>query len=266
MFRPGYLSRPSFSYSGRLFQCLNVTGILKYSLPTFSMKNMAQALASVTESIREAEHEFGRPSGSVALLAVSKYRTAAEIREAAGAGQKDFGENYAQEAVAKIEALDDRGLRWHFIGPIQSNKTGDIAAHFHWVHSVDRAKIARRLDAGRPDGDPPLNVCIQMNIDAEDTKSGVGPEGLRELAAEVASLPRLRLRGLMALPAPASGFAAQRRPFRQLREHLEALNRDGFTLDTLSMGTTADLRAAIAEGATLVRVGTGLFGPRPGAE
>ena len=230
------------------------------------MKNMAQAFASVTDSIRDAEHEFGRTPRSVALLAVSKLQSAREIREAAALGQKDFGENYAQEALEKIGALDDPGLCWHFIGPVQSNKTRDIALNFQWVHSVDRARIARRLDAGRPEGRPPLNVCIQMNIDAEDTKSGVSPEKLHALAAEVASLPRLRLRGLMALPAPAAGFEAQRRPFRRLREHLEELNREGFVLDTLSMGTTADLRAAIAEGSTLVRIGTGLFGPRPRAE
>lgn len=230
------------------------------------MKNMAQAVAALMESIREAEHEFGRPEGSVALLAVSKYRSPGEIRAAAAGGQADFGENYVQEALPKIRALEDLPLRWHFIGPIQSNKTRDIALNFQWVHSVDRAKIARRLDADRPDGEPPLEVCIQMNIDAEDTKSGVGPEALRDLAAEVAALPRLRLRGLMALPAPTGEFGAQRRPFRRLREHLEQLNSAGFALDTLSMGTTADLRAAIAEGSTLIRVGTGLFGPRPGAD
>lgn len=228
------------------------------------MKNMAQAVASLTQSIRAAEREFGRPEGSVALLAVSKARSSAEVRAAAEAGQRDFGENYVQEALPKIGALVNPPLCWHFIGPIQSNKTRDIALNFHWVHSIDRARIARRLDAGRPEGRPPLNVCIQMNIDAEDTKSGIGPEALRELAAEVASLPRLRLRGLMAMPAPVTGFDSQRRPFRRLREHLEELNGEGFGLDTLSMGTTADLRAAIAEGSTMVRVGTGLFGPRPG--
>jgi hypothetical protein len=229
------------------------------------MKNMAQAVAALTESIRDAEREFGRPAGSVALLAVSKFRSAGEIRAAAEGGQADFGENYVREALPKMRALDDLRLRWHFIGPVQSNKTRDIALNFHWVHSIDRARIARRLDAGRHEGQPPLDVCIQMNIDTEDTKSGIAPEELPELAAEVAALPRLRLRGLMALPAPVSGFEAQRRPFRKLREHLEKLNREGFGLDTLSMGTTADLRAAIAEGSTLVRVGTGLFGDRPGA-
>jgi hypothetical protein len=229
------------------------------------MKNMAQAVAALTESIRDAEREFGRPAGSVALLAVSKFRSAGEIRAAAEGGQADFGENYAQEALPKMRVLDDLPLRWHFIGPVQSNKTRDIALNFQWVHSVDRARIARRLDAVRPGDQPPLNVCIQMNIDAEDTKSGVGPEELPELAAEVAALPRLRLRGLMTLPAPVSGFELQRRPFRRLREYFERLNREGFGLDTLSMGTTADLRAAIAEGSTLVRIGTGLFGERPGA-
>jgi hypothetical protein len=229
------------------------------------MKNMAQALASVTASIREAEQEFGRPEGSVALLAVSKGRSSAEVRAAADCGQRDFGENYAQEALPKIRALDDPRLSWHFIGPVQSNKTRDIALHFQWVHSVDRVRIARRLDAARPAGQPPLNVCIQMNIDGEDSKSGVEADGLHELAAAIAVLPQLRLRGLMTLPAPAREFDAQRRPFRRLREHLEELNRGGFGLDTLSMGTTDDMRAAIAEGATLVRIGTGVFGPRPGA-
>jgi hypothetical protein len=229
------------------------------------MKNMAQALASVTASIREAEQEFGRPEGSVALLAVSKARSSAEVRAIADCGQRDFGENYAQEALLKIRALDDPRLSWHFIGPVQSNKTRDLALHFHWVHSVDRVRIARRLDAARPAGQPPLNVCIQMNIDEEDSKSGVGPDGLHELAAAIAVLPQLRLRGLMALPAPAGEFDAQRRPFRRLREHLEELNRGGFGLDTLSMGTTGDMRAAIAEGATMVRIGTGIFGARPGA-
>lgn len=230
------------------------------------MKNMAQALAAVRQSIRDAEREFGRPEGSVRLLAVSKTRPADEVAAAAACGQHDFGENYAREAVAKIEALADPGLCWHFIGPVQGNKAPDVARHCHWVHSLDRARIARRLDAARPADQPPLNVCIQLNIDGEDSKSGVGTDAeLRALADTVAALPRLRLRGLMTLPAPRPDFEAQRRPFRALRQQLEALRREGFDLDTLSMGTTADLRAAIAEGATLVRVGTGLFGARRGA-
>jgi pyridoxal phosphate enzyme (YggS family) len=199
----------------------------------------------------------------VSLLAVSKGQSAEAIRAAADCGQRDFGENYIQEALAKMERVGEPGLCWHFIGRIQSNKTRDVAAHFDWVHSVDRVRIASRLSEARPQGRAPLNVCIQVNIDAQPTKAGVAPEALPELAAAVAALPGLCLRGLMAMPAPASDIEAQRRPFRALRECLEELRAAGFPLDTLSMGTTADLRAAVAEGATMVRVGTGVFGPRP---
>src|SRR5690606_19844791 len=227
------------------------------------MKNVAQALAAIPESILAAEREFGRAPGSVSLLAVSKGHPADAIRAAADCGQRDFGENYLQEALAKMAQAGRPDLRWHFIGRIQSNKTRDVAAHFDWVHSVDRLRIASRLSEARPQGKPPLDVLIQVNIDDQPTKAGIPPEELPELAAGVAALPGLRLRGLMAMPAPATDLEAQRRPFRALRECFERLRAQGFELDTLSMGTTADLRAAVAEGATMVRVGTGVFGPRP---
>ncbi|MBI2969239.1 MAG: YggS family pyridoxal phosphate-dependent enzyme [Gammaproteobacteria bacterium] len=226
------------------------------------MKNTAQGLAAVRESIRAAERKYGRKTGSVTLLAVSKSQPAAAVLEAIAAGQRDFGESYVQEAIVKIAALDDPGLCWHFIGPVQSNKTRVIAARFHWVHSVDRIKVAQRLNDVRAPDLPPLNVCIQVNISAEATKSGVEPGRLPQLAGAVSALPRLRLRGLMALPAPTGEFDLQRRSFRALRELLDDLLRAGLELDTLSMGTTADLEAAIAEGATIVRVGSGVFGPR----
>jgi pyridoxal phosphate enzyme (YggS family) len=198
----------------------------------------------------------------VTLVAVSKTRPATAIRSAYEEGQRDFGENYLQEALEKIAAFPGEALVWHFIGPIQSNKTRAIAEHFDWVHSVDRLKLARRLNDQRPPDMPPLNVCLQVNISGEASKSGVEPEALAALATSVAELPRLRLRGLMAIPAASDDPEQQRRPFRALREALERLRADGLALDTLSMGMTNDLEAAIAEGATLVRVGTAIFGPR----
>lgn len=230
------------------------------------MKNIAQGLAEVRESIRRAEQEFGRPEGSVALLAVSKTRPPGDIRAAASLGQRDFGENYVQEALRKIRALADPALHWHFIGAVQSNKARDIAGSFQWVHTLDRLKIARRLNDARPESLPPLDVCIQINVSGEGTKSGIPPQQLPEFARAVAELPRLRLRGLMALPAPAQDFEAQRPPFQEMRRLLVKLNGEGFSLDTLSMGTTQDLRAAVAEGATMVRIGTGIFGARRGKE
>lgn len=225
--------------------------------------DVAPRLAAVLERIRRAELRFGRELGSTALLAVSKTRSVAEIRAAYAMGQRRFGESYLQEARAKITALADCRAEWHFIGPIQSNKTRGIAAHFDWVHSVDRLKIAMRLSEQRPRERPPLHLCLQVNVSGESSKSGVAPAALRELAARVASLPRLRLRGLMTLPAPQEDFAEQRRPFRLLRSLYEELNAAGFALDTLSMGMSADYEAAIAEGATIVRVGTAIFGARP---
>lgn len=181
----------------------------------------------------------------------------------ARAGMTRFGENYLQEALEKIEALQDLSLEWHFIGPIQSNKTRPIAEHFDWVHSVDRLKLARRLSEQRPPHLPPLNICLQVNVSGEQSKSGATLEELPALAREVASLPHLRLRGLMAIPAPAEGLEAQRQPFHHMHQALQQLNAEGLELDTLSMGMSGDLEAAIAEGATLVRIGTALFGPRP---
>ncbi|MGH8247497.1 MAG: YggS family pyridoxal phosphate-dependent enzyme, partial [Gammaproteobacteria bacterium] len=226
------------------------------------MKNVAQSLAAVRESIHAAEQKYGRQAGSVKLLAVSKSQPVPVVLAAVAAGQRDFGENYVQEAVSKISAVGDPLLQWHFIGPIQSNKTRLIGEHFHWVHSLDRLKIAVRLNDARPPDLPPINVCIQVNISAEDSKSGIEPAQLPRLAAAIAALPRLRLRGLMALPEPVDNFEGQRRSFRALRDLLDELRGGGLSLDTLSMGTTADMEAAIAEGATIVRIGTGIFGPR----
>jgi len=222
----------------------------------------AERLQAVGRRLETACREHGRNPNDVALLAVSKTRSAEELRAMAALGQRRFGENYLQEALTKIAALRDLDLEWHFIGPLQSNKTKPVAENFAWVHSIDRLKLARRLSEQRPAGLPPLNICLQVNVSDEESKSGVSFAGLSELAREVASLPRLNLRGLMAIPAPADDFAAQRRPLRQLREALEQLNREGLQLDTLSMGMSDDLEAAIAEGATMVRIGTALFGPR----
>lgn len=223
----------------------------------------AARLHAVLDRIRAAEQRFQRPLGAVRLLAVGKTQPAAAIAALATAGQRDFGENYFQEALDKMTELATLDLEWHFIGPLQANKTRGIAEHFAWVHSVDRLKIAERLSAQRPDHLPPLNVCLQVNIDREPTKHGLDETDLAEVARAVATLPRLRLRGLMAIPAPATEFAAQRRSFAQLRELRERLIGAGLALDTLSAGMSDDLEAAIAEGATLVRIGTALFGPRP---
>lgn len=220
-------------------------------------------LQTVTERIDAALKRFSRAPGSVSLLAVSKTRTSEELRALAGQGITRFGENYLQEALDKMAELQDLPLEWHFIGPIQSNKTRSIAEHFDWVHSVDRLKIAQRLSEQRPPERPPLNICLQVNISAEPSKSGASLAELPELARQVAALPNLKLRGLMAIPAPAADFDTQRQSFRALRQALEALNAGGLALDTLSMGMSDDLEAAIAEGATLVRIGTALFGPRP---
>jgi len=223
----------------------------------------AARLHAVLSRIRAAEQRFQRPPGAVRLLAVGKTQPAAAIAALAAAGQRDFGENYFQEALDKMTELATLELEWHFIGPMQANKTRGIAEHFAWVHSVDRLKIAERLSAQRPDHLPPLNVCLQVNIDREPTKHGLDEAELAEVAHAVATLPRLRLRGLMAIPAPAAEFTVQRRPFAQLRKLRERLADAGLVLDTLSAGMSDDLEAAIAEGATLVRIGTALFGSRP---
>lgn len=221
---------------------------------------------AVQGRIANAAEKAGRPPGAVQLLAVSKTCPPEAIIEAARAGQQAFGENYEQEALEKIQAIKKRApelrLEWHFIGPIQSNKTRGIAAAFDWVHSVDREKIARRLSEQRPDGLPPLNICLQINISREDSKSGIDETGLFALAKTVAALPRLKLRGLMAIPEPETDPEKQRLPFKQLKTLYDKLRGEGYTLDTLSMGMTADMDAAIAEGATIVRIGTAIFGQR----
>lgn len=226
------------------------------------MTAIASNLQAVNHAIAQALRAAHRRGDEVNLLAVSKAFPDTAIREAYRAGQCAFGESYVQEALDKIEALRDLPLQWHFIGPIQSNKTRAIAENFSWVHSVDRLKIAERLSAQRPPNLPPLNVCIQVNVSGEESKSGVAPDRLAELAQSVARLPQLRLRGLMAIPAPVEELAGQRVPFAKLRELMRALNEQGLKLDTLSMGMSHDLSAAVLEGATIVRVGTAIFGER----
>lgn len=223
------------------------------------MSTIAENIAKVGERIRAAAQASGRDLDHIGLLAVSKTKPAAAVREAYAAGIRDFGENYLQEALEKQAELSELPLIWHFIGPIQSNKTKPIAEHFAWVHSVDRLKIAQRLSEQRPADLPPLNICLQVNVSAEDSKSGCAPAELAALAQAVSQLPNLRLRGLMAIPEPTDDVAAQRAAFARLREL-----RDGLPLplDTLSMGMSHDLDAAIAEGATWVRIGTALFGAR----
>lgn len=223
------------------------------------MSTIAENIAKVRARIREAAQATGRDPKGVNLLAVSKTKPAADVREAHAAGMVDFGENYLQEALAKQLELADLTLTWHFIGPIQSNKTRSIAEHFQWVHSVDRLKVAERLSAQRPAHLPPLNVCLQVNVSGEDSKSGCSAAELPALARAVAALPNLRLRGLMAIPEPTEDVAAQHAAFARLRELLTTLD---LGLDTLSMGMSHDLEAAIAEGATWVRIGTALFGAR----
>lgn len=226
--------------------------------------SFAENLASLQARITTACATAGRAPESVRLLAVSKTMPVERLREAIAAGQRAFGENYVQEALEKIAALGGQALEWHHIGLIQSNKTAEIAAHFDWAHGVDRLKIAQRLSDQRPAGQPPLQVCVQVNISGEASKSGCAPGEALALCQSVAALPGLRLRGLMALPAPAAASADPRAPFRQLRALFEQARADGLALDTLSMGMSDDFEAAIAEGATLIRVGSALFGARTG--
>lgn len=228
---------------------------------------MADNVQQVLTRIAQACATARRPVQSITLLAVSKTFDAAAVRDAYNAGLHRFGENYVQEALDKIAALADlrAELEWHLIGPLQSNKTRVVAETFDWVHSVDRLKIAQRLSEQRPEALPPLNVCLQVNISGEASKSGLAPREVASVAHAVAKLPRLRLRGLMAIPEPAGDFAAQRAPHRALNELLQALRADGLQLDTLSIGMSADLEAAVAEGATIVRIGTAIFGTRVGA-
>ena len=227
---------------------------------------LAARLATVRERIRRAAEAAGRDPDSVRLLAVSKHHPPEALVALHRAGQTAFGESYAQEALAKQAALAGLSLEWHFIGPLQGNKTRAVAEHFAWVHSVDRERIARRLSAQRPEHLGPLQVCIQVNVSGEASKSGVAPEAALDLARLVAGLPGLRLRGLMTLPARSDDPATQRRPFALLRQLRDTIAEDlGEPLDTLSMGMSGDLEAAVLEGATWVRVGTALFGPRSDA-
>ena len=226
------------------------------------MSAIATNLQAVRKRIADAALACTRDEGTVALLAVSKTWPAACIREAALAGQRAFGENYVQEGLDKIGDLAGLGLEWHFIGPLQSNKTRSVAEHFDWVHTVDRLKVAERLAAQRPAEMAPLQVCVQVNISGEDSKSGCRPDDAAALCRAVAALPRLKLRGLMAIPAPAADAAAQRAPLRRLRELRDHIASGGLALDTLSMGMSHDLEAAVAEGATIVRIGTAIFGER----
>ena len=226
------------------------------------MIGVTENLSLLSDLLQKSAIDAGRRPESVRLLAVSKKQALAAIREAAAAGQRDFGENFVQEGVEKIEELADPGLTWHFIGHLQSNKTRVVAQYFDWVHTIDKLKTARRLSEQRPGDCPPLNVCLQVNIDDEESKSGVLPVAVPDLAAACSELPNLRLRGLMCLPAMRATFEEQRIPFAALRRLAEDLAQRGIETDTLSMGMTADYRAAILEGATIVRIGTALFGER----
>jgi len=226
--------------------------------PQFSPDRLSAVLARIAAAARQA----GRQPTEVRLLAVCKQQPADVVRAAAEAGQVEFGENYAQEALAKIEALRDLPLTWHFIGRLQTNKTRDVAGAFQWVHTLDRPRIAERLSAQRPHHAGPLDVLLQVKLTEEPGKGGVGAAELPALAEVVAGLPRLRLRGLMCIPEPAADEGARRPPFRRLRELLQELRDRGHALDTLSMGMSDDLEAAVAEGATIVRIGTAVFGPR----
>lgn len=230
------------------------------------MSAITDHLQTVRTRVCRAAQQAHRDPSSVNLLAVSKTQPVSAILEAAEAGQLAFGENYEQEAVRKIIEIrqnrPDLKLEWHFIGPIQSNKTRAIAEHFDWVHSVDRERIARRLSDQRPEDMPPLNICLQVNISGEDSKSGVRPEELADLVKAVSGMPRLKLRGLMAIPEPQSDPEKQRQPFNAMKTLFEELKHTGYDLDTLSMGMSDDMEAAIQEGATTVRIGTAIFGQR----
>jgi pyridoxal phosphate enzyme (YggS family) len=213
--------------------------------------------------LAKASNDADRSDSSVKLLAVSKKQPVSAVLAAAEAGQRDFGENFVQEGLGKIAAAGRNDLVWHFIGHLQANKTKAVAGHFAWVHTVDRLKIAARLSKQRPEGMEDLNICLQVNIDNEAGKSGVGANEVLALARSVSALPRISLRGLMALPANRSDFERQRKPFARLRELLTLIKADGIDVDTLSMGMSGDYAAAIYEGSTIVRIGTAIFGPRP---
>ena len=233
--------------------------------PGSARESISARLLAVRQRIAQAEQRYGRAPGAVALLAVSKTWPVSAIQEAHEAGQSLFGESYLQEALPKIEALHGQGMEWHFIGPLQSNKTRQIAQHFSWAHSIERELIAQRLSAQRSPALPPLNICLQIKVGGEAQKAGVDVHdraALQRLVDGVVGLPHIKLRGLMAIPAPVQGFDEQCRAFAAVREVFEQLNRDGLGLDTLSMGMSSDMDAAIAEGATLVRIGSAIFGER----
>ncbi|PMS34479.1 hypothetical protein B0G57_114132 [Trinickia symbiotica] len=228
------------------------------------MPSIADNLAAVHGRIAQAALAAQRDPASIELLAVSKTFPADDVRTAFAAGQRAFGENYVQESIVKIEALADlrAQIEWHFIGPLQSNKTRPVAEHFDWVQSVDRLKIAQRLSEQRPPNLAPLNVCLQVNVSGEASKSGVAPSDAPTLAKEIAAMPGLVLRGLMSIPEPTDDVDAQRAQHRTLRALFDALRADGLAIDTLSMGMSADLEAAVLEGATIVRIGSAIFGAR----
>lgn len=235
------------------------------------MSSIQARLQTVQNKLQQAvtirvRQNIVNQSGDVVLLAVSKAQAAEKVREAFAAGQKQFGENYLQEALNKQAELADLPIEWHFIGPIQSNKTQPIAQHFSWVHGVDRLKIAQRLNDARPAALPPLQICLQVNTSGEASKSGITPEELPKLAAAVKTMPNLQLRGLMTIPEPSEDESLQRQRFQQMRDLLENLNKNGAALDTLSMGMSNDYALAIQEGATIVRVGSAIFGVRPPKE
>ena len=232
-------------------------------MPNETELGLIDRYQTLTERLRQAEHQYGRAKGSVCLVAVSKTYPADDIRTVATQGQNDFGENQIQDALTKIPVLKDVDCTWHFIGPIQSNKCRDIALYFDWAHSIERAKIAKRLSDLRPSDADPMNILIQVNSQNEATKSGVSPDAIGDLIGEIKDLPNLQLRGLMAIPAPEKAIDHQRAVFADLRGLLEKLNREYQTsMDCLSMGMTDDMEAAVAEGATHVRIGTAIFGPR----
>ena len=229
------------------------------------MDTIQSRLREVQHRIRTTEQQYGRTAGSVTLVAISKGKSTEEIRAAYDAGQRRFGESYVQEALPKITLLSELDIEWHFIGPIQSNKTRHIAEHFPWIHSIDRIKVAQRLHDQRPRSLPQLNICLQVNISREQSKAGLDISKLAAFAGKIKAYDRLRIRGLMAIPAHSDNFAEQRNMFRQVREAQEQLICAGWDLDSLSMGMSNDMEAAIAEGATLVRVGTAIFGERTSA-
>ena len=235
---------------------------IKINAETSTEEKISVALAQIRLRIHAAEQRFNRARDSVQLLAVSKTKPINDIQMAINAGQVHFAENYQQEAATKIMSLNNSQLVWHFVGPVQSNKTRDIAQQFDWTHTIDRIKIARRLSGHRPEYLPPLNICLQVNISGETSKSGIEPKQLLQLANDCSTLPNLRLRGLMTMPTKDSDFERQRDSFREMKRLFDELQSKYPELDTLSMGTTNDLEAAIVEGSTLVRIGTAIFGER----